>query len=383
MAAQLNPEIVNWAVKRSGLSEDYLPNKYPKYNQWLDGTWNPTVKQLKEVANVLHVRLCELFSDSVPDYDLQIADFRTIDDAQAKQPSPELYDTIDMMLARQIWMKDYFEFEGYSPVAFVGSYKDRPMNYETAVLLAADMHSRLGLNGTWASQCKTVDSAFKTLKNRIEMMSVSVVVNGVVGDNTSRSLDVDEFRGFVLADENAPIIFINGRDTKSAQIFTLIHELCHLAYAQTGVSNASDDKDPSEDIELFCNIVAAEFLVPAALLKGDWIKDSRDNYTKIKKTAAARKVNFIVVARKARDMELVSQEEFFCLYNQYKSDLPPAKKRTGDGGKFILNKQYRLGNVFSDAVRTAVGTNYLDYRDAYDLTGMKAPTFKKYFEEVV
>lgn len=379
----MNPEIVNWAVKRSGLSEDYLPNKYPKYSQWLDGTWNPTVKQLKEVANSLHVRLCELFSESIPDYGLQIADFRTVDDKEAKQPSPELYDTIDMMIARQSWMRDYFGFEGYSPVAFIGSYSGRAMNHETAVLLASEMHALLGLNGTWASQCDTVESAFKTLKNHIEMMSVSVVVNGVVGDNTSRSLDVDEFRGFVLADTTAPVIFINGRDTKSAQIFTLIHELCHLAYAQTGVSNAPDDEYPSADIELFCNTVAAEFLVPGALLKSEWISDSQDDFQKIKKTAAARKVNFIVVARKARDMGLVSQEDFFRLYNQYKSDMPLTKKRSGKGGNYLFSKQYRLGNVFSDAVRTAVGTNYLDYRDAYDLTGMKAPTFKKYFEEVV
>ena len=149
------------------------------------------------------------------------------------------------------------------------------------------------------------------------------------------------------------------------------------------MSNAPDDEYPSADIELFCNTVAAEFLVPGALLKSEWISDSQDDFQKIKKTAAARKVNFIVVARKARDMGLVSQEDFFRLYNQYKSDMPLTKKRSGKGGNYLFSKQYRLGNVFSDAVRTAVGTNYLDYRDAYDLTGMKAPTFKKYFEEVV
>ncbi|MCH4184180.1 MAG: ImmA/IrrE family metallo-endopeptidase [Eggerthellaceae bacterium] len=383
MTAKLNPKIIEWAVQRSGLTENVLIKKFPKFMQWLNGTWNPTVKQLNELAALLHVHLYELFADKVPDYSLQIADFRTITDKGAVEPSPELYDTIDAMVARQDWMRSYFNAEGYGTVTFVGSYANKPMMHETAIFLASEMHRSLDLDEAWARQSHSVSAALKVLKNQIETMGISVVVNGVVGDNSHRPLDVKEFRGFALADAVAPVIFINGQDTKSAQIFTLIHELCHLAYAQTGVSNSAEDSDFGGDVEGFCNTVSAEFLVPEQLLRKEWDMDAGDNYHKIRTVAAARKVNCIVVARKAKDLGLIGTAEFYQFYKRYKSELPREKKNIKSGGNYIFSKQYRLGSVFSDAVYTAVNTNYLNYRDAYDLTGMKAPAFKRYFEEAV
>ncbi|WP_206743056.1 ImmA/IrrE family metallo-endopeptidase, partial [Pseudoalteromonas undina] len=59
--------------------------------------------------------------------------------------------------------------------------------------------------------------------------------NSVVGNNTHRSLDRDEFRGFAIADDHAPVIFINATDTPQAQIFTLLHEFVHLLINESGV----------------------------------------------------------------------------------------------------------------------------------------------------
>lgn len=380
--AELNPKVLEWAVRRSGLSDEQITKAFPKYRQWLDGSWTPTVKQIRDFASKTHVAVCDLFGAALPDYALQIADFRTPDDRPASEPSPELFDTVDAMLARQEWMRGYFAHEGYPEVEYVGSYSGQPLTDETAIRLARDMHALLRLDDDWARACGNVGEALRTLKDSIERLGISVVINGVVGDNTHRTLEVSEFRGFALSDRVAPLIFVNGRDAKSAQLFTLIHELCHLAFAQTGVSNAPEDADSDLEVERFCNAVAAEFLVPACVLVPWWRSHpSLSAYERVDALSRACKASFVVVARKAKDEGLVGSDEFFALYDRHRRETPQ-KKRSGKGGNYYLNERYKLGLVFSDAVITAVHSDYLTYRDAYDLTGMSAPSFQKYLEEV-
>ena len=378
--AKLNPEVIKWAIHRSGLTDEQVLKAFPKLSQWIDGSHPPTFKQLNKFAAKTHVTVRELFADSLPDYALQIADFRTVDDTPTTDPSPELFDTVETMMRRQSWLKGYFISQGYDRVSFVGSYTEMPHDNDTIVALAKDIRRLLGIDEHWAAAFDTVDAALKFFKDRIEAAGVSVVINGVVNDNTHRKLKVDEFRGFVLSDEIAPVIFINGRDVKSAQIFTLAHELCHLAYAQTGVSNMPEDDDSAEGMERFCNAVAAEVLVPKSMLRNAWDSMPGSSYDKTKALARACKVNFIVVARKARDEGIVDGDCYAALWKRYDSERPGPSKKKGKGGDYYNTKRYKLGNVFSDAIFAAVHSNFISYRDAYDLTGMTAPSFSQYFE---
>ena len=94
------------------------------------------------------------------------------------------------------------------------------------------------------------------------------MVNGCVGNDTTRILDTEEFRGFAIPDRWAPLIFINAADSRSARLFTLAHELAHIWLGNAAISNLAPQKAASgQETEKWCNAVAGELLVPEQELR--------------------------------------------------------------------------------------------------------------------
>lgn len=84
---------------------------------------------------------------------------------------------------------------------------------------------------------------------KVEALRINVVRNGVYENNNNRKIPVEQCRGFVLVDELAPFLFINGADAHSAQIFTLIHELAHLWIGKSAGFDLIDFESSENEIE--------------------------------------------------------------------------------------------------------------------------------------
>ena len=111
---------------------------------------------------------------------------------------------------------------------------------------------------------------------------------------------MSEFRGFALVDSLAPLIFINAADSKAAQMFTLAHELAHLWLDESGVSDAEAIKAPEQEIERWCNAVAAELLMPLQATRAAYGPNTPLT-DEIQRLAKRFKVSTLVVLRRLFD----------------------------------------------------------------------------------
>ena len=255
-------------------------------------------------------------------------------------------------------------------MAFVGSFADnRDIN-----AIVASIRAVLGLTEDWASRFQNWQKASEELIKAITDKGITTVFNGVVGNYMNRPIKVEACRGFVLVDNWAPFLFVNNTDAKAAQMFTLVHELAHI---WTGHSAGFDFRklQPAADpIEVLCDAVAAEFLVPKAAFVRQW----RDN-PDIAHATRQFKVSPMVIARRALDTGQISKAAFFEFYNAYTSREFVKKAKTGSGGDFYATAKRRIGIPFAAHINTAVKTGQLLYRDAYNLTGIRGKTFEKFF----
>jgi Zn-dependent peptidase ImmA (M78 family) len=373
----IKPELLQWAQERAGATEEELLDRFPRYGEWLSGESAPTLKQLEQFAARTYAPLGYFFLEHPPEERLPIPDFRTTSDRPVRRPSPHLLDTIYSAQARQEWMRSFLIEQGEPPLAFVGSKSlaDRPED------VAAEMRRVMGLPQGWSRGMTSWEAALRFLIASIEDAGVLVMINGVVENNTRRPLQVDEFRGFALTDRHAPLVFVNGSDAKAAQMFTLAHELAHLWIGQPGVSEIPGLLPSENEVEIFCNKVAAEFLVPAEEMQAVW-RDAKAATKPFEFIARSFRVSPIVAARRALDLALISRGDYFSFYREYQQEAEDRRARTPSGGNFYLTLAVRLGKRFLGAVYSAAKQGRLPYREAYQLTGLNGATFDRFGREL-
>lgn len=360
----VKPALLRWARKRAGVEVDALISKFPKYGEWETGDVQPTLKQLKKFANATHTTIGDLFLSKPPKEEVLVPDFRTMGNAPSGPISVDLRDTIYMCLQRQDWYREYARMEEEDPVAFVGSARLE----DDAATVAAEIRETLGLDLDERKSLPTWTAALRQLIDKADAMGVLVMVSSIVRSDTKRKLDPNEFRGFALPDDLAPLIFISGADSKAAQMFTLVHELAHIWLGQAAISDARMDSPPTHDTERWCNRVAAEVLVPLAVLRNEYENDV-PLVDELSRLARRFKVSTLVVLCRIRDARWLTDKEF---RDAYDIELNKAKPPKQEGGRNFYNTHFtRVGKRFTQAIITDTMEGKTPFTLSFYLLGFK------------
>lgn len=368
--ALINTDMLRWARERARLEPEQLSEitriNLDKLLLWEEGKKRPTFRQAQSLAKVMHVPFGYLFLKAPPKETLPIPDLRTIGDHVTGDLSADLRDLLEDILRKQDWYRDYLVEQGVEPVPFIGRFD----THASVKVVSADMTATLGLTPGDREAAKNWEAYLGRLMDKAEAKGVWVMRSGIVGSNTHRTLDVQEFRGFAVCDELAPLVFINGRDAKAAQVFTLVHELAHLWIGESGISDLSLAR-PATDIhrrtEKLCNAVAAEVLVPRKFLRQRWAVSESVNLNATR-LAGFFRVSTVMIARRALDLGLIEWPAYFAYY-QEQAKLWKRKER-GGGGDAYRTIPVRNGRRFTEAVVSSALSRRLLLRDAGRLLGV-------------
>jgi Zn-dependent peptidase ImmA (M78 family) len=259
----VQPAVMRWARESIGMSiEDVAGrlNKRPEVvSSWESGADAPTYVQLEKLAYEVYRRPIALFFLPEPPKEHRPQrEFRTLPTFDLNNLASDTLLHIRKAHAYQIALKELFD--GKNPAekqiweVCPLTLRHSPPN--AAVTIRQALGITLEVQETWT----TDDEALRQWRQAIERNGIFVFKN---------SFKQQEISGFCIRDDELPIIYLNNSTTKTRQIFSLLHELAHLLFNINGLSKFDRsyiERLPQHErrIEIFCNAVAAETLIPTA-----------------------------------------------------------------------------------------------------------------------
>ncbi|MDR3256416.1 MAG: ImmA/IrrE family metallo-endopeptidase [Endomicrobium sp.] len=372
--ASINPRVLKWAREAICVSHSDIVKKLDKKTvkeadliAWEKGQDFPTINIAKSLAKLYGIKFITLYLPSIPKNIKPLKDFRGVSDTGTF--SKNFVFLMREIQGKQEWLKEYLASKGKKPINFISS-----INIDNGIKTAVNSLNRLLL--TDIKLKPKTDDTLKALVKKIESLGVFVSIGNSFNGHYLYAIEPSEARGFAIADKIAPFIFINSKDNKKAQLFTLIHEFCHLLLGESGVSDASSSN--RKPTEIFCNKATAEFLMPTEKFYEVWNSITTDDLDKkIKILCEKFPTSSLSVIIKIYTLELIDKNTFDETHNRYKEDyakysVNAAIQKQGKTSFFspYLRTLRINGRQFIDVVIEAYNSNEIMIRNACSLLGI-------------
>lgn len=379
--AYITAKVFKWARESAKMTEEIAASKVSvsvlKLRSWENGDGFPTIRQAQTLAKAYRRPFALFFLPEVPTDYQPLQDFRK---SGSKELSTSSIFIIREIQQKQAWISEVNRENNENRVPFIGKYtiKDNP------VIVASDILNTLNINPiNYKSNNPIIEWIDKAESNGIFISRTSFI-------HSRLKLNSDEIRGFAIADNFAPFVFINSDDWNAPQLFTLVHELAHLWIAETGISNAIEPliKNISDynPIELFCNEVAANALMPQDFFYS-LDNNAFNNPTEVFKNARIIGVSSFALLVRALNLEIISLSEYKKLkhladieYREFlkREDRKKIKQKVKPGGpNYYLLQLNRNSRLFTQTVLDAFNGGAIEPSMASNLLNIQVNKFPK------
>ena len=387
--AFITPNVLKWARESARMTEETAAAKVSvtveKFKEWETGASQPTIRQAQALAKAYKRPFALFFLPEVP------RDFQPLQDF--RKSGSKALTTSSIFIIREIqqkhaWISDVYSENQEEKLPFVGrfSINDNPQK------VAQDILTTLKIN-----------PAFYKTDNPIKEWIDSSETNGIFISRTSfihsrLKLDSGELQGFAIADPHAPFIFVNSEDWNAPQLFTLVHELAHIWIAETGISNEVEpdlkNKDKFHPVELFCNEVAANALMPKEIVLAfhtNSFQTSKDVF----KIAKQLGVSSFALLVRALNLNIISTITYQKLKKQADIDFSDYLKREAEkkarqkekdkpgGPNYFLLQLNRNSRLFTQTVLDAFRGGFIEPTLASNLLNVQVNKFQKLESQLI
>ncbi|MCP1388153.1 ImmA/IrrE family metallo-endopeptidase [Corynebacterium sp. TA-R-1] len=350
------------------MTDEELNKRFPKIQDWIDGEAQPTLRQARELADRARLPFGRLLLLEPSGEEVGIADFRTVDNTILERFSPDLREIILKSQQRLAWYSEYAIEEGIDPPALFNSAREGVHIAD----VAATVRESFGFEHE--NPLPGPDRVL-TLTRAMENSGILVSRNSVVEHSNKRKLDTNEFRGFTIEDDGFCLVFVNATDSKSAQLFSLAHELGHVVFGAPGLSDHSDHLK----VERRCNRFASEFIAPEIAVRSQ--HDPEQSLVQIVEILAPR----FGMSREAMlwrlvELDLRDRDEATEILPSLQLGRGEQVRRAEGGPSFHVLVRSRVGGRFFDTVTRAAQTGKISEAEAARYLGVK--TYESYTKMV-
>lgn len=381
--AYITPNVLKWARESAKMYEETAAAKVSvtvdKLQEWESGRSQPTIKQAQTLAKAYKRPFALFFLPEIPRDFQPLQDFRK---TGSKRLTTSSIFIIREIQQKQAWISDTHADNDEIKLPFVGRFTidDNPQVVAQDILKTLDIHP----------------AKYKT-ENPIKEWIDAAETKGIFVSRTSfihsrLKLDSEELQGFAISDPYAPFVFVNSDDWNAPQLFTLLHELAHVWIAETGISNYVEpeikNKEKFHPVELFCNEVAANALMPKDIILnfGTQIyKNSKDVF----KSAKLLGVSSFALIVRALNLGIISVPLYQKLKKQADIDFAEYLKREAEkkarqkekdnpgGPNYFVLQLNRNSRLFTQTVLDAFRGGSIEPTLASNLLNVQINKFQK------